>query len=100
MTFLNTDECRGPICMRFCKAKSCRLLLTEDADPSAFSSRRKEMRTGRRQATSWEPAGEEGGSGRLMSLTWGENNPDSPHIILFVSGVIIPANGACACMRV
>lgn len=62
MTFLNTEEYRGPICMRFCKAKSCRLLITEVADPRALSSRRKEMRTGRRQATSWEPVGEKGHS--------------------------------------
>lgn len=83
--------------MRFCKAKSCRLLLTEDADPSAFSSRRKEMRTGRRQATSWEPVGEEGGIRNINELHLGKNNPNSPHIILFESGIIIPAYGACAC---
>lgn len=53
--FLKTDEYWGPICMRFCKAKSCKFLIIEGADARAFSSKRKEMRIGRRQATSWEP---------------------------------------------
>lgn len=56
ITLLKTDEYWGPICMRFCKAKSWRFLITEVADPRAFSSKTKEMRMGSRQATSWEPA--------------------------------------------
>lgn len=55
ITLLKTDEYWGPICMRFCKAKSCKFLSMEVADPRAFSSKRKEMRMGRRQVTSWEP---------------------------------------------
>lgn len=56
ITLLKTDEYWGPICMRFCKAKSWRFLIIEVADPRACSSKTKEMRMGRRQATSWEPA--------------------------------------------
>lgn len=53
-TLLKTDEYWGPICIRFCKAKSWSFLITEVADPRAFSSKTKEMRMGSRQATSWE----------------------------------------------
>lgn len=57
--------------------------------------RRWEQAEGRPPAGSlW---GRKGESGTLMSFTWGENNPNSPHIILFESGIIIPAYGECAC---
>lgn len=54
ITFLKTDEYWGPICMRFCKAKSCKFFIVAVAVPRAFSSKRKETRMGKRQDTSWE----------------------------------------------
>lgn len=48
---LKTEEYCGPICIRYCKANSCRLLAGLVADPRAFSSRRKEMSIGKKQAT-------------------------------------------------
>lgn len=84
--------------MRFCKAKSCRLLVIEVADPRAVSSNRKEMRMGRRQATSSEPRVRKGKvqGGRVNSSLGEKLTLISSHTVLPVSGInIIPVYRVC-----